>query len=238
MLIWQKNSFKLKDEITNVGFALSLTLIMIVFFIVPVIIAVLGFKEIHPLIMVLMPSAIIIPGLCMIMYFVGRPGRLLRKFKMIDLHRNHISFGFIGAIVALIGIANIMYIYLGILKKIGVKLEKPVVEEILKNSEPNSLWIIIFAVIVLAPISEEIIFRRFIFGFLAPRCGLIIAMVITAALFAAIHMSLYSLPALFLLGIAFQLIYLKFGSIYPAIIMHAFNNAIAVTLILLLPQQA
>jgi len=233
MLIWQKNSFKSKDEITNVGFALSLTLIMIVFFIVPVIIFVLGFKEIHPLIMVLMPSAIIIPGLCMIMYSVGRPGQLLRKFKMIDLHRNHISSGFVGAIIALIAIANLMYIYHGILKKIGVKLEKPIVEEILKNSEPNSLWIMFFAIIVLAPISEEIIFRRFIFGFLAPRCGFIIAMVITAALFAAIHMSLYSLPALFLLGIAFQLIYLKFGSLYPAIIMHAFNNAIAISILFL-----
>ncbi len=232
MLILQKNSFKLKDQITNMGFAASLALIILVFFFIPVIFALLEIKNISPIIHVLLPSVIIIPSICIIMYFAGKPGNLLRKFKMVNLHSDHISAGFAATIVLLFVMANLMYVYHKLLSMLGIKLEPPPIEALLKSSDSSSLWFLCFGIIVLAPISEELIFRRFIFGFLAPRCGFIVSLLITAGLFAAIHMSLYSLPALFLLGIGFQLIYLKFGSLYPAIIMHAFNNAIAVILLL------
>ena len=232
MLILQKNSFKLKDQTTNIGFVISLTLIYIVFFFIPIILGLLGIKEISPLIHVLMPCMIIIPSLCIAMYFVGKPGKLLRKFKMVNLHRDHISIGFVATIVLLIAMANLMYVYHKLLLMFGIELKPPPIEALLQNSDSSSLWFLCFGIIVLAPISEELIFRRFIFGFLAPRCGFITSLLITAGVFAAIHLSWYSLPALFLLGIGFQLIYLKFGSLYPAIIMHSFNNAIAVIILL------
>ncbi|MCK4983335.1 MAG: CPBP family intramembrane metalloprotease [Victivallaceae bacterium] len=236
MLILQKNSFNKKDEITNIGFAISLSLLVLVFLLIPIIFALLAIKNISPVIHVLLPSVIIIPSLCIAMYFVGKPGNLLKKLKLVDLHPDHISISFVSSILLLFVMANFMYIYHKLLTMMGIKVDPPMIEAILKNSDSSSLWWMCLGIIVLAPISEELIFRRFIFGFLAPRCGFLTAMVVTAWLFAAIHLSLYSLPALFLLGIGFQLIYLKFGSIYPAILMHAFNNAIAVTLLLLLPQ--
>jgi len=236
MLILQKNSFNKKDEITNIGFAVSLSLLMLVFLIIPIIFASSGVKDVSPVIHVLFPSIVIIPILCISMYFVGKPGKLLRKFKMVDLHPGHISASFVSSLILLFAMANFMYVYHKLLTMLGIKLERPAIEAILKSSDSSSLWWMCFGIIVLAPISEELLFRRFIFGFLAPRCGFLTAMVITAGAFAAIHMSLYSLPALFLLGIGFQLIYLKFGSLYPAIMMHAFNNAIAVILLLFAPQ--
>ena len=232
MLILQKNSFKLKDQITNIGFAVSLTLIYIVFLFIPTIFALLEIKNIPPLIHVLLPSVIIIPGICIAMYFIGKPGKLLRKFKMVNLHPDHISAGFVATIILLLAMANLMYVYHKVLLMFGIELKPPPIEALLRSSDPDSLWFMCLGIIVLAPISEEIIFRRFIFGFLAPRCGFIPSLLITAGAFAAIHLSWYSLPALFLLGIGFQLIYLKFGSLYPAIIMHSFNNAIAVILLL------
>ncbi len=236
MLILQKNSFKSKDKITNIGFAASWALIIIVFFLVPVIFAMLKIENINPIIHVLLPSVIIIPTLCIIMYFAGKPGNLLRKFKMVNLHPDHISASFIGVILVLFVAANLTYVYHKLLVMIGITPKPPPIEAILKSSDSSTLWFLCFGIIVLAPISEELIFRRFIFGFLAPHLGFISSMLLTAAFFAAIHMSWYSLPALFLLGIGFQLIYLKFGSLYPAIIMHSLNNAIAVTLLLLIPQ--
>jgi len=236
MLILQKNSFKLKDKTTNLGFAISLSLMMLVFLIIPIIFALFKIKEIKPVIHVLLPSLIIIPSLCIAMYFVGKPGGLLKKLKLVELHPSHISVSFVSSIILLFAMANLMYVYHKLLSMMGIKVERPMIEALLKSSDSSSLWLMCFGIIVLAPISEELIFRRFIFVFLAPRCGFLTAMVMTAGLFAAIHLSLYSLPALFLLGIAFQLIYLKFGSLYPAILMHSFNNAIAVTLLLLAPQ--
>ena len=236
MLILQKNSFKSKDRITNIGFTVSWALIILVFFLIPTIFAVLGIKNLNPVIHVMLPSVIIIPTLCITIYLVGKRGNLLRKFKMVNLHPDHISAGFIATVILLFAMANLTYVYHKLLSMMGITLKPPPIEAILKNSDSSSLWLLCFGIIVLAPISEELIFRRFIFGFLAPHLGFLASMLLTAALFAGIHMSLYSLPALFLLGIGFQLIYLKFGSLYPAIIMHSFNNAIAVTLLLVFPQ--
>jgi len=236
MLILQKNSFKSKDKITNIGFAVSWALIILVFFLIPTVFALLDIKNLNPVVQVMLPSVVIIPILCISMYFAGKPGNLLRKFKMVNLHPDHISASFVAVILVLFAAANLMYVYHKLLIMMGIDPKPPPIEAILKNSDANTLWVLCFGIIVLAPISEELIFRRFIFGFLAPHLGFIASMLLTAGFFAVIHMSWYSLPALFLLGIGFQLIYLKFGSLYPAIIMHSFNNAIAVTLLFLVPQ--
>ena len=232
MLILQKNSFNIKDKITNIGFAISLSLIILVFLYIPIIFGLFGIKQINPLIMVLMPSLIMLPTLCISMYYTGKPGSLLHKFKLRKLHYSHVLISLVSAVLWLIVTGNIMRIYHKLLSMNGIKLDPPEIEKILQTSDSASLFLICFGVIVLAPISEELIFRRFIFGFLAPRYGFIAALLLTSAAFALVHFSLYSLPALFLLGIAFQLIYLKFGSLYPAILMHAFSNAIAVSILL------
>lgn len=228
MLILQKNSFNIKDKITNTGFVMSLSLIILVFLYIPIILGMLGIKKINPLIMVLMPSLIMIPILCISMYFVGKPGRLLRKFKLRNLHYSHVFFSLVAAVVCLIVAGNVLELYHKLLSTNGIKLDSPEIENILQSSDSVSLWLICLGIIVLAPISEELIFRRFIFGFLAPRYGFVAALLLTSGAFAIVHFSLYSLPALFILGIGFQLIYLKFGSLYPAILMHIFSNALAV----------
>ena len=186
--------------------------------------------------MVLMPSLIMIPILCISIYFVGKTGRLFRKFKLRSLHYSHILISLASAVLLLIVAGNVLRIYHMLLSTNGIKLDSPKIEKLLQTSDSGSLYLMCFGIIVLAPISEELIFRRFIFGFLAPRYGFVAALLLTSLAFALIHFSLYSLPALFILGIGFQLIYLKFGSLYPAIMMHAFSNAIAVTLLFFIPQ--
>ncbi len=236
MLILEKNSFNKKDKIINTGFAVSLSLILLVFLFIPVLLVTLGVTDITPVIHVLLPYTIMIPTILLVMYFVGKPGKLLNKLRLIDLRPIQIPISFTAAIVLLVGMSEFVHLYHKLLSMIGIEVQTPAIEAILKNSGPSSLWWLCFGIIVLAPIGEELIFRRFIFGFLAPRYGFIPALMITSGVFAGIHFSLYSLPALFFLGIGFQLIYLKFGSLYPAIFMHAFNNAIAVSLLLLAPQ--
>ncbi len=236
MLILQKNSFNKKDKITNIGFIISSSLIVLVFLVLPIIFVLLRLSGIKPLFHVLLPSAIIIPSLCGSMFFAGKPGNLSRKLKLVNLRPCYIPLCFAAALALLLGMSTFIYMYHELLSMLNIKAPPPLIEKILKNSDVSSLLWICFGIIILAPITEELIFRRFLFGFLAPRCGFIPALLTTAGIFAAIHFSLYSLPALFFLGIAFQLIYLKFGSLYPAILLHAFNNAIAVNVLFLIPQ--
>ena len=84
--------------------------------------------------------------------------------------------------------------------------------------------IIVLAVVV-APISEEFIFRFFIYGVLRRYLGIAIGVVFNALLFAAAHTHLPSALPLFVLGICFTLAYEWSGSILVSMTMHAVFNS-------------
>ena len=238
MLILQKNRFNRKDKAVNLGFALSLGLIALLFGFLPLLFVALNITNLSPVIAVLLPALITIPVFLVAMNNISRNGKILSRLKLKNWRAVYIPISLSMAFVLLIVMGQVIYWYHKLLSSLNIKATPPIIEAILKNADGMTLYCLFFGIIVLVPISEEIIFRRFIFAFLAPRCGFMLALLISSGAFAIIHFSLYSLPALFLLGIAFQLIYLKFGSLYPAILMHAFNNAIALTVLLYLPKMS
>ena len=90
---------------------------------------------------------------------------------------------------------------------------------------------IIFLAVVIAPISEEFIFRFFIYGVLRRYCGIITALVLNALLFAAAHTHLPSAAPLFVLGGCFTLAYEWSGSILVSMAMHALFNSTQLVLL-------
>jgi membrane protease YdiL (CAAX protease family) len=81
-----------------------------------------------------------------------------------------------------------------------------------------------FALMIAAPLGEELLFRGvFLRGFV-PRYGLAKGIALGAAMFAAAHMSPGKLFGTFLLGAIFGWWYSKLGSIWPGVIGHALNN--------------
>ena len=87
------------------------------------------------------------------------------------------------------------------------------------------VMIIILAVIV-APMSEEFIFRFFIYGVVRRYFGIAIGLLFNAALFAAAHDHLPSALPLFVLGGCFTLAYEWSGSILVSMAMHALFNSV------------
>ncbi|PYL98748.1 MAG: hypothetical protein DME27_04115 [Verrucomicrobia bacterium] len=87
------------------------------------------------------------------------------------------------------------------------------------------VMIIILAVVV-APMSEEFIFRFFIYGVIRRYFGIAIALVFNSLLFAAAHTHLPSAAPLFVLGACFTLAYEWSGSILVSMGMHALFNSI------------
>lgn len=81
-------------------------------------------------------------------------------------------------------------------------------------------------VVIAAPIVEEFTFRGLGFRLLAPF-GTAVAVLGTAAAFAADHGLVEGFPALFLFGIGVALVRLRTGSIYPGMMLHACFNAFA-----------
>jgi membrane protease YdiL (CAAX protease family) len=88
-----------------------------------------------------------------------------------------------------------------------------------------------FAVVVLAPITEELAFRGLGFGLLRPF-GLAIAIVGSAVLWALAHGLLDALPVITMLGIGLAWLRYRQDSTIPGMILHgAFNGvALAVSL--------
>ena len=82
------------------------------------------------------------------------------------------------------------------------------------------------------PLTEEIFFRGFVFAGLTPRLGILPAAAASALIFAAFHLHPGVLFPIFLTGILLAGLYWYTGSLWPAILAHAGQNAVAVTAII------
>lgn len=85
---------------------------------------------------------------------------------------------------------------------------------------------------VLAPACEEIAFRGYLQTTLGLRRRPAAAILGAAALFAVLHMNPVLFPALVALGAVFGWLVWRAGSIWPAVLAHAVNNAITTWLVL------
>jgi membrane protease YdiL (CAAX protease family)/uncharacterized RDD family membrane protein YckC len=99
----------------------------------------------------------------------------------------------------------------------------------------GSVVLTLLAVAVIAPVSEEIIFRGFTFRWLQGRLPLWGAVLVSAAIFSAAHAG-WAEPSLFLPvflgGVLLAYVYAKSRSVWPGVIIHMTINIVAVILIL------
>jgi len=121
-----------------------------------------------------------------------------------------------------------------VFKALNIEVKTPSIELLLKNCSWSEFAVIGFFAAVVAPIVEEIIFRRIIFGFLVPWSGKVPALILTSIIFAFAHDAKVQFPALFLLGAGMQMMYIRSRSIYPSMLLHAFNNSIALGFVIFL----
>lgn len=97
-------------------------------------------------------------------------------------------------------------------------------------------WRIPLALMVVGvgPLVEELLFRGVLLSALMRRCSLGWAIAISSAAFALVHLpglqfQWYAVPALALLALVLAWLRLHSASIWPAVVAHAANNLLAVT---------
>jgi membrane protease YdiL (CAAX protease family) len=78
---------------------------------------------------------------------------------------------------------------------------------------------------LLAPVVEELLFRGLLYRYLRGRLGVVVAVVLSALIFGALHVVI---PPLVVMGIVLAIIAQRTGSIWPGIVVHATNNALVV----------
>jgi membrane protease YdiL (CAAX protease family) len=93
-------------------------------------------------------------------------------------------------------------------------------------------WLAIIVVCVIAPISEETIFRGFIYGWLRRWGPAALAVPLSAVIFSAAHQQLVLFLPLFFVGVVLALLYEGSRSILPGVLTHALFNLPNIILIL------
>ena len=92
----------------------------------------------------------------------------------------------------------------------------------------GSIVITLVLVGLLGPIAEEIFFRGFVLPGIIKRLGVGRALVISSLVFGLFHIDPGAIVPTFVLGLALGWVYLKTGSIWPAIFAHGLHNTVAV----------
>ena len=110
----------------------------------------------------------------------------------------------------------------------------PLLDLVLTSADPIALACFALTAIVLAPLFEETIFRGVLLPVVGRSLGGVVAVVVSAAVFAVAHLSLGELVPLFLLGIGLGWLRWRSGRLASSVIMHGLWNALTFTNLLLL----
>jgi membrane protease YdiL (CAAX protease family) len=95
---------------------------------------------------------------------------------------------------------------------------------------PLNMAVMFFAIMIAAPVVEELLFRGLLQNALAKYVPVWGAILLSSFLFALVHLQLYAIPALMSLSIAFGYLYHRTGSLRTNIILHIANNVFALVM--------
>ena len=99
-------------------------------------------------------------------------------------------------------------------------------EEIVNALNRNYL-VIFFLACIIAPLSEEIIFRGFFYKIIKQKYNTWLAIVINSFFFGVIHLSPSAIIPASILGVSLSMIRIKTQSVYGSILIHSLHNLFA-----------
>lgn len=107
-------------------------------------------------------------------------------------------------------------------------------------SSVSSVWLLVVAIVIIAPLYEELVFRGILWSAIAEQfagpnsklSGAVIASIVTSVIFAVIHLQygVYEISTIVLLALIFCYARFKSGSLLLPMLMHIINNGVAMWL--------
>jgi membrane protease YdiL (CAAX protease family) len=124
-------------------------------------------------------------------------------------------------------------LWVGLLKLCNIPTPQQDAIDILRHTgHPVALLLLLACAIIVAPVTEELIFRAGIFRFARTRMPRWAALFFPACLFGAMHANLASFAPLAALGIVYSIAYERSGRIGTSIVAHALFNLTTTTLVM------
>ena len=163
----------------------------------------------------------VIVGLCLLFSYL-RKGITVRQYLGLSPITLKQAGGWLAALILFAIVEDIFYTLVG----------APIVHRSMIQMYESAVFpsLLIFAIIVCAPIAEECFFRGFLFkGLMHSRMGAVGATLATALIWAAIHMQYewYGILMIFLGGLLLGIARIRTGSILTPLLMHSVMNLIA-----------
>lgn len=124
--------------------------------------------------------------------------------------------------------------WVGLLEWVGVEPRAQQIAEVFTGTDDALRFaLLLLYAVVFAPAVEELLLRGFLLVALVDRIGGRGAIGLSALLFGAMHLSdPQAVPPLVLLGVMLAWLRLRSDSLWPPILLHVTNNAVAVGLVL------
>jgi hypothetical protein len=174
-------------------------------------------------------------GIAVYYLFWGRGG-----MRRVSPAWSALASGFVTVLIAVPLVEMVAVIWQALLGACGLPVETPDNVQIFMDLHSPLLRVVyILLAIVVAPLTEELIFRAGLFRYFLGRFPRWIALWLPAIVFGAMHLqrapleSLSSLAPLIVLGVILSLAYERTGRIGTAIVAHALFNLITVCAVLL-----
>lgn len=141
----------------------------------------------------------------------------------------------LGAVV----VAMIGSVLLGLAQELLFSLEveeQQTIVELVARGDPYEIALLAVSAVILAPVTEELLFRHMFFRRLLQRVGPAAAWFIPALAFALAHWNPAGLLVYMWLGTVFAGAYVLSGRLWVAMLAHAGHNAFALTMLLYAPE--
>lgn len=158
-----------------------------------------------------------------------------QKIKIEDIgwKKTEVFPAFLNIVVVWFATWICYFIYIIILSLMGITPQENGIYEMISDPTAGGMIINILAIVVIAPVVEETIFRGLLFGSMQPYFGKWISIVVSAGIFSALHFDLAGFFPRFVLGIALGYLYVKKESLFPSMGLHGLNNLVALMLVYL-----
>lgn len=111
---------------------------------------------------------------------------------------------------------------------------QPILFFLLMEQNPYILLLAVLFIVLIGPITEELLFRGLLYTSLKKAIGVYQAMFISAIFFSLLHMNIMGFLPILGLGLLFAYIYEKTGSLTSAITMHIIHNSFMLSFLIIL----
>ncbi len=155
-------------------------------------------------------------------------GELAERLKLTGFS----TLGLWRPVFAVVGCYVMVAVYAAIVNALDIEALQPestVPFEVMRH--PATIVLTGIAVIVTAPLSEEIFYRGLIFGGLQ-RWGFWPAALISGAVFSGVHLDTGSLIPFFIIGVVLAWLFWRRGNLWESVAFHVLFNAASFSLLL------